>query len=319
MQFRLLKSADIALLLPMPAAIDQMATAFAELSAGRAMMPQRTQLAAERGTTLVMPAHLPASGATSVKIVSVFNGNSARKLPAVTGLVVVLDSATGQPRALVDGQELTSLRSGAAGGLAARLLVRKDADTVALFGAGHQARAQMAGLRAVRAIRRVLIVSRTFASAKRLADELASESPDLRVEVRDDPSRAVREADVVVAATSSAEPVFDGRDLPPGTHVTAVGSFQPQMREVDEFTVKRSRVFVDYRKAAMAEAGELIAAQKTDAIEIGEVVLGLQPGRQSDEEITLFKSVGVAVQDAAAAGAICDAAERLNVGTMVTL
>lgn len=279
-------------------------------------MPQRTQLPAAKGTTLVMSAHLPEPATTCVKVVSVYNDNAARGLPAIMGLVLVLDGQTGRPRAVMDGQELTSIRSGAAGGLAARLLARDDARTVAVFGAGHQARAQLAGVRAVRTIERVMIVGRSRESALRFAAELGTE---LHVEVIDDPAVAVRAADIVITATSSSEPVFDGRDLQPGVHITAVGAYKPSMRELDRVAVTRVRVVVDHRPAALAEAGDLISAGVTEFAEIGEVVGGTQPGRQSRDEITLFKSVGVAVQDAAAAQAVCDAAEELGVGTSVEL
>jgi ornithine cyclodeaminase/alanine dehydrogenase-like protein (mu-crystallin family) len=230
--------------------------------------------------------------------------------------VLVLDGETGQPRAVMDGQELTSIRSGAAGGLAAKLLAREDAKTVAVFGAGHQARAQLAGVRAVRAIERVLIVGRSRESAERLAVELGDE---LRVEVITDPAVAVRAADIVITATSSSEPVFDGRDLQPGVHITAVGAYKPTMRELDSEAVTRARVIVDHRAAALAEAGDLICADVTEFVELGEVVAGTKLGRQKREEITLFKSVGVAVQDAAAAQAVCDAAEKSGSGTLVEL
>lgn len=300
----------------MPAAIDCMARAFAELSAGRAAMPQRTQLPAADGTTLVMSAHLPQPATTCVKVVSVYNGNAARGLPAIMGLVLVLDGETGRPRAVMDGQELTSIRSGAAGGLAAKLLARDDARTVALFGAGHQARAQLAGVRAVHPIEQVIIVGRSRESAERFAAELAGE---IRVEVLDDSAAAVRAADIVITATSSSDPVFNGRDLQPGVHITAIGAYKPTMRELDSAAVGRSRIFVDHRAAALAEAGDLISVGVTDFIEIGEVVNGTQPGRQNRDQITLFKSVGVAVQDAAAAQAVVDAAEMLGIGNAIEL
>src|SRR5262249_35796233 len=178
---------------------------------------------------------------------------------------------------------LTSLRSGAAGGLAADLLARRDARTVALFGAGEQARAQLQGVLAVRGIERVFLFSRTRGSAERLAAEVTSRPGAPAVERAARQGEAVGRADLVIAATTSCTPVFDGADLRPGTHVTGVGSYTPQMREVDEATVRRSRVVVDSREAALAEAGDLIQAGVTDVVEIGDIVNGKPPVRHAHE------------------------------------
>ncbi|HFB52456.1 MAG TPA: hypothetical protein ENJ48_02060, partial [Anaerolineae bacterium] len=205
------------------------------------------------------------------------------------------------------------------GGLAADLLARKNARTVALFGAGVQARAQLQAVLAVRDIRRVYIISRTRQSAQRLADEIAGWKNAPQVLLPASSAEAVQNADIVIAATTSNTPVFDGNDLRPGTHITGVGSYTPQMQEVDAVTVERARVVVDSREAALAEAGDIIIPGAEIAAELGEIVNGTQPGRQDDREITFFKSVGVAAQDAIAAAEVLSAAEKLGLGAEVSL
>ena len=219
----------------------------------------------------------------------------------------------------MDGSRLTAIRTGAGGGLAADLLARKEAKTVALFGAGVQARVQLQAVMAVRPVTQVTLLSRTRASARKLAGEIAARPDAPAVRIASTPGEAVRDADIVIAATTSPTPLFDGNDLRPGAHVTGVGSYTPQTREVDGATVRRARIIVDSRQACLAEAGDiLIPGAKIDA-ELGEILNGLKPGRQSDDEITFFKSVGIAVQDAVAASAVLEKAEEKGLGTVVEI
>jgi alanine dehydrogenase len=252
----------------------------------------------------------------------VFPDNSRLELPSIFGLVVVLDALTGAPLALMEGGRVTAVRTGATSGLATNLMARRDVRTVALFGAGVQARTQLAGVRAVRDIREVRSVARRTDAAERLARELV----DVIVRVVDDPSEAIRGADIVITATTSSTPLFSGRDLEPGTHINAIGAYASSMREVDSFAVVRSRVVVDTREGAQAEAGDLIIPVREGVIsfdhvkaELGEVVSGAIPGRTSEEEITLFKSVGHAAQDVALARCVFDRATSDDIGVMVTL
>lgn len=321
-QLRALGATDVDRAIDMPQAIDIMATAFKSLASGRANVPQRLGVETEGGLLLAMPGSLPEQSALAIKVVSVFPGNSRLGLPSVFGLVLVLDAASGAPLALIEGSHLTALRTGAASGLATKLMAREDARTVALFGAGVQARTQLAAVRAVRDIREVRIVSRTPQSAQRLADELTG----LETRVLADSGAAVRGADIVVTATTSATPVVFGRDVEPGTHVNAIGAYTPTMREVDADVVRRARVVVDTRQGALAEAGDLIMAIRERAIttdhivaELGEVVNGTIAGRTSEEEITLFKSVGHAAQDVALARRVLDVAVSRRLGTTVSL
>ncbi len=300
-------------------AIEAMKLAFGQLSNGQATVPQRTQIATDKGITLLMPAYLQTSQDFAIKLVSVYGENPRLGLPTVNGTVLVVDPKTGLPRALMDGNSLTAIRTGAAGGLAAELLARRDASVVALFGAGVQARAQLQGVMAVRTIEQVNLISRTRASALALAAEIDTWSDAPLVNLVPKPRQAVENADLVITATTSATPVFDGNDLKLGTHVTAIGSYTPTNREVDAVTVRRARIVVDSRETCLAEAGDIIIPQAKIEAELGEIVNGLKPGRQSDEEITLFKSVGVAVQDAVAAATVLAQAKVKNLGTVLEL
>ncbi|MBT8487722.1 MAG: ornithine cyclodeaminase family protein [Gemmatimonadetes bacterium] len=322
MKLRILSAADVRTAVDMPAAIDAMRDAFRALSSGKATVPVRLALETRHGVSLFMPAHLQAPDRVAAKVVSVNPGNASRGLPAIHAVVLVVEPETGQPSALMDGTWLTALRTGAVGGLAADLLARPDARTVALFGAGVQARTQLDAVRCVRDIEEVRIVSRTGESA----DSLVSEIEGVRAHRVDDPAAAVAGADIVIAATSSATPVFDGSLIEAGTHVTGVGSYTTAMREVDTELVRRSRVIVDQREAILDEAGDIAGPIADGALdesvmvaELGDVVLGRIPGRTGNEEITFFKSVGNAVQDVAVAARVLEVAERDGLGTTVEL
>lgn len=317
MTVRVLSAPDVRDAVDMTAAIDAMRNAFSALSAGRADAPQRTSLAGDDGTTLIMPARL--SSHVGAKLVSVFEGNRARGLPVVNGVFVLLHGDTGAPRAILEGASLTAIRTGAASGLATDLLARNDARVLAVIGAGRQARTQIEAVRAVRPIEAVRVVARDPAHAAALAAEL--EGVDATSGT--DPAAAVQGADIVVTATTSARPVFPASALPVGCHINAIGSFSPDMREVPGEVVGRSRVVVDSREAALAEAGDVIQAiregflDEDSLAELGEVVNGTVVGRTTPDQATLFKSVGVAVQDVALAAVVMERAEELRLGTEV--
>jgi alanine dehydrogenase len=319
---RILAASDIDRAIDMSVAIDVMSAAFGQLAKGRATVPQRLGLETDTGLVLAMPGFLPDGQALAIKVVTVFPENSRRGLPSIFGLVVVLDASTGAPLALLEGGRLTALRTGAASGLAMKFMARSNARTVALFGAGVQARTQLAAVRAVRDIAEVRIVSRRAESAERLASELVG----VDAHVLHDPKQAIRGADIVITATTSPTPLFAGADLDPGTHVTAIGAYAATMREVDSIAVTRARVVVDTRLGALAEAGDLIVPMREGVIradhivaELAELVSGTVRGRTSDEEITLFKSVGHAAQDVALARCVLDVAAAQDLGVMVSL
>ena len=319
---RVLSASDIDRAIDMNGAMDVMSAAFGQLAKGRANVPQRLGLKTDAGLVLAMPGNLPDEHALAIKIVTVFPDNSRRGLPSIFGLVVVLDAATGAPLALVEGGHLTALRTGATSGLATKLMARADARTVALFGAGVQARTQLAGVRAVRDIREIRIVSRHAESATRLAGELTG----VDTRVLHDAAQAIRGADIVITATTCPTPLFPGGALEPGTHINAIGAYAATMREVDSACIQRARIVVDTREGALAEAGDLIIPIRERVIganhivaELSELVTGAIPGRTSDEEITLFKSVGHAAQDVALARRVLDIAIAQDIGAMVSL
>ena len=317
MPIRVLSAADVRAALPMPKAVDAMRHAYSQLSAGKAVAPPRQHISTDKGVTLLMPAYLPERSEFTLKVVSVYDDNPSLALPRITATVLVLDPATGSPIAFMDGTSLTAIRTGAGGGVAADLLARQDAKTVGLFGAGVQARTQLQAAMAVRDITCVNLISRTHASAQQLAAEIAEWTDPPEVNLVSTPQQVVADADIVLCATTSATPLFDGNDLQRGTHITAVGTFVPEKREVDTTTIQRAdRIVVDSREACLEEAGDLIIPNAHIDAEIGEIVNGDKPGRQADDEITFFKSVGVAVQDAVAGATVLAEAEAKGLGTL---
>jgi ornithine cyclodeaminase/alanine dehydrogenase-like protein (mu-crystallin family) len=319
----------VARALPMPAAIAAVKSAYAQLSSGQAAVPLRTALrpAKHAGVTLVMPGYLSGSDALAVKVASVFPGNRALHLPTVHALVLLLDAATGAALAVIEGDSLTALRTGAASGVATELLARPEACVAAIFGAGVQARTQLLALCAVRPLQRVWVYAPRPPQVQTFIDELQPLVGAVELRAAQTPAQAVKEADLICTATTSATPVFAGTDLQPGVHINAVGSFTPQMQEVDGVTLQRAtRIVVDARQAALAEAGDLLNALSQGFIqmndlsgEIGELITGRIPGRAMAEEITYFKSVGNAAQDVAVAQAIYQQALQMGLGTEVSL
>ena len=324
---RILSRTDVREALSMAAAIEAVEAAFVQLSAGKAEMPVRASLPVERhdGVTLFMPAYLEDDDRMAVKIVSVFSQNPERGLPLIHALVVVVDATTGAPAAVMEGGYLTALRTGAASGAATDLLAREDARTAAIFGAGAQGRTQLEAVCAVRPIEAAWVYDLNPDQARAYADEMAAQL-GIVVEVAETPAEALAEADVVCTATTSSTPVFDDGDVRPGTHINAVGAYTPEMQEIPAATVLRAKVVIDELESSLAEAGDLIipieAGMMTEErihAELGEIAAGQKVGRVSADEVTLFKSVGVAVQDAAVAGAILTEARRLDLGVEVEL
>lgn len=326
MQIRILSAEDVRQALPMAKAIEVMRRAFGQLSAGQVDMPLRTRLTTDNGLLLLMPAFLRGSRELGFKSVSIWGDNPGRGLPAVIALAVVLNPDTGEPRAIVNGEALTAIRTGAGGGLATDLLARPEAEVVTVFGSGVQARAQLEAACVVRPVKTVRIVGRTPASVEAFADEVRNWPDAPQVELPVSRRTAVEGADIIITATNSEKPVFDGNHLSPGSHVTGVGSYAPHMQEVDIATVKRAKIVVDSLQACLAEAGDLIVPLEKNLIskvdlhgELGSIVNETIPGRESPQEITFFKSVGVAVQDASAASAVLREAEALGLGTLAHL
>ena len=302
------------------------AAALADLSAGRASMPTRiaAQVTERDALLAVMPAYLPSAGALTTKLVSLFPRNTDR--PTHQAVIVAFDPLTGTPVALMDGEAITAARTAAGSALATDLLARKDAETLVVIGTGVQARAHLRAVSRVRRFREVSVVGRDVAKAKALAQEFAGE---LRVRAFAQIADAVRAADVVCACTHSADPVVRREWLRPGTHVNSVG-YNTAGREVDGETVAAALVVVESRAAALAPPpggsndllwpirDKLVDATHIQA-ELGEIVSGGRPGRSDATRITLYKSVGVAVEDAAAAALVLRLARERGVGRTIEI
>jgi ornithine cyclodeaminase len=324
----ILNANEVRQALPMAECIAAMKQAYAALSSGAAEVPLRTRLAVKPhdGISILMPAFVDEKDgqALAIKIVSLFNKNPARGLPLIHATVLVFDPETGAIEAVLEGGSLTAIRTGAGCGAASDILARPDAKNVAIFGAGVQARTQLEAVCEVRTIERAWVYDTNAQKVKEFLVEMAGRGHipnDLRP--ARDPAEALREADIVSTATTSNKALFGDSDLRSGTHINAIGSYTLDMQEIPSATVARAVVTVDSRSAAQVESGDIaVPLQKglikeKDIVEIGEVLLGKASGRISPEQITLFKSVGVAVQDAMAGRLAVANARKLGLGTEV--
>ena len=312
---RLLSQAQVRDLLDLDELVDALAEAHADLTAGSASMPPRTAaLVSEReGLLGVMPSYLPSAG-LACKLVTLFPHNRDRETHQA--LICVFDPANGTPLALMDGTYITATRTAAGSALATRLLAREDAHVLAILGTGVQAHSHARALPRVRRIDEIRVASRDREKAKAFAAEIGGLAADSY-------EQAVRGADIVAATTHATEPVIRRAWLEPGTHVNSVG-LNPSGREVDEATVADAVLVVESRESALAPppagAPELVGVDPSRVYaELGELVSGVKPGRRSEQEITLYKSVGVAVQDAAAAALVLKAARERSIGKEIEL
>jgi ornithine cyclodeaminase len=321
-------------LVPMPLAVELMKAVFAAYSEGRTVSPLRLpiQMPDGSGVTLYMPAYVPETGAapaaSGAKVVSVFTGNPQRNLPTINAVVVTVDPATGVPEGLLEGGTLTALRTGAVSGAATDLLARLDSTELAILGAGAQGVTQAAAVCAVRSIRAIRVYDVASASAASFSARLAGwdAAAAERVTVAESAEDAVSGADVICTATTSSRPVFDDAWLKPGAHVNGVGAYTPEMQELPAATVARARVVVDAVEAALHEAGDLIKPLNSGlvsvehlSLELGHVASNPTLGRQDNHQITLFKSVGNAIQDLIVAGAALDRATAAGLGQTIDL
>lgn len=324
----ILNADEIRKVLPMKDAIEAMKRAYAALSDGKAEVPLRSRLPVppHDGLTLFMPAFVndKKSQALAVKVVSIFPHNSQRNLPLIFATVLVLEADTGRPLALLEGSSLTAIRTGAGSGLAVDLLARAESRVAAIFGAGAQGRTQLEAACTVRKIDQAWVYDSDRERAEAFVSELNGVGPiphDIRIARNSE--EAVRDADIICTATTSVSPVFDDAKLKPGVHISAIGSYAPQMQEIPAETVRRARIVVDSLSATLAETGDLVIPIRSglitteDITELGEILLGRKPGRSSPDEITLFKSVGIAVQDAMAAQVALENAQKLGLGQTI--
>ena len=325
----LLTRKDVETVLTMKDAIAAVQEGFRQLALGNVMMPQRTAIRIPdyHGLHLGMPAYVGGAdgGSLALKVVTVYPDNPSKyDLPTTIGTLLLNDPRTGALVAIMDAGFLTAMRTGAVSGVATSFLARQNAASVGVFGAGVQARAQLVAVCEVRPIERAIVCDPRQEAREQYAAEMSARL-SIPVEPTGDPRICV-ENDIIVTASSSRTPVFDGTWLTPGTHINGIGSHSPDARELDSGTIQRAKVVPDLTPACLAEAGDLILPIREGVItedhihaNLGEVVAGIKPGRESDDEITLFKSVGLAVQDAATAARVYELARAAGVGTEIEI
>lgn len=322
----LLTEDQIRRVLPLDDLIATMEAALARFSAGDVQQPVRTVLSIgpQNGFFGVMPAFAP-PGALGCKLVTLFKGNTARNLPTHLATIVLLDPETGAMKALLDGRYITEARTAAVSAVTARHLANPDAGTLAILGSGVQAKSHFETLQYVRAVRAVRVWSPTAANRERFAREVsASEGP--AVTAVSTAEQAVSGADLIVLATSAASPVIENAWVADGAHIMAVGACRPNEREMDPALIARGRLFVDSRAGALVESGDIVLGMRDGlfgvdhiAGEIGEVLLGHLVGRETPDQVTIFKSLGMAVEDVAAADLACRRATEHGIGADFTL
>jgi ornithine cyclodeaminase/alanine dehydrogenase len=319
---------DVATALSMKVAIAAMEQAFQEMGEGTIDMPLRQTLNIKKnqGITSVMPAYLDKMGALGLKLVSSYPGNPARfGLPTVQATILYCDSQTGQLIAIMEAGFITAVRTGAASGVATKLLARPDSRIVGIIGSGVQAETQLEAMCAVRNIAQANVFSPTLTHRTSFADRM-SERLGIDVSAVENPKAAVERCDIVITSSSAKTPVLNGDWLSPGTHINAIGSHSPDARELDTRAIQRSKVVVDSMEAALREAGDLMMPLAEGVIErshvyaeLGELVLGQKTGRVDPEEITLFKSQGLAIEDVSAAKLVYEVAKERKLGVEISL
>lgn len=329
MQLRILTEGDVRSLIDMDAAIPIQEEAFTRLAARESVEGLRSFVVSETppGVAIFNPSFLKNGGGYGVKVVSDFFGNTERGVARMSAIVTLFDGETGHPRTVMEGGYLTDLRTGAGSGAAARRLARADSRVVAVFGAGRVARNQLQALARTHDLKDVRIAGRSEARARAFAEWVGGEDglPD-DVAVARSTAEAVSDADIVVAATTSSEPVVFGRDLRPGTFVAAAGANVATAREVDTETVRRAgKLVIDSLADSLANAGDLAipmsegAIRKEDIAGIAEIIAGARPGRETNEEITYYKSLGLPIQDLITAQHIERRAIDAGAGTIIDL
>ena len=304
-------------------AIDVMSDIFGQLSEGKVVMPLRMVSEIEDLTLLYKPAASIKEQIVGIKILSQVEKNRAIKMPVIQGLVFLIDLADGRFLSLIDGTYLTALRTGAASGLATKLLARKDSKVAAIFGAGAQGRTQLMAVDAVCKLEQVFIYDINDSAINDFVAEMASK---VKARIVKGSRADIKEADVICTATGSAEPLFSINDIKQGVHINAIGSYKPDMQEICPTIVASSRLYLDHKDSVIKESGDIIRSLKAELIteehilgEIGDVVINKVKGRLSDNDITLFKSVGIAAQDLAMANAIYRYAEEMDIGQIIYL
>jgi ornithine cyclodeaminase/alanine dehydrogenase-like protein (mu-crystallin family) len=326
MKLLVLNETEVEELLPMSECISAMEEAFIALGRGEVDQPLRAIFRPPnvKGVMAMMPAFRAGqSPLFGLKAICVFPGNAAIGKDAHQGGVMLFDGVTGELLALVNASAITAIRTAAVSALATRVLSKDDANDLAIIGAGVQARPHLRAIACVRKLSRVRISARRLESAEQFAKEMQPQFP-FPIEPVEISEAAVRGADLIVTATTSREPVIRREWISAGTHINAIGTFSPRAREIDTATMVAARLFVDRRESAFNEAGDYLIAAEEGAIgpehiraELGEILTGAHPGRTSPAEITLFKSLGLGIEDLAAAAHVYRKASQQRIGTSV--
>jgi len=320
---------DVTRLLPMDECVEVMAAALATVARGDAILPLRPMIRLPNSPNIfaLMPAYLGEPKSVGVKVLTVFPVNHGTAIDAHQGAVLLFEAEHGRLLAILDATTVTAIRTAAVSAVATRLLAREDAEDLAILGAGTQGLMHLHAMTIVRPIRRVRVWSRTTEHARTLA-QLARERFDLHAEVASTPSQAAERSTIVCTTTAAPTPILEGASLIPGAHVNAVGACIPTTRELDTELVRRARLYVDRRESALAEPGDILIPLREGAItsdhivaEIGELLLegGERLGRRNGEEVTVFKSLGLAVEDLAAAHHVYHKACATGVGNWIVL
>ena len=325
-QLLFLSSTEIKEILTMQDSIEAMESAFISLSKGSANVPQRTslKLLEEKGEALFMPAYEKDSGLVTLKIVSVFKDNPSINLPKIQAMIFLMDANNGTPLAIMDGEYITTMRTGAASGLATKLLSRNNSEIAAIFGTSVQAVKQLEAIDCVRKLEKVYIFGLTIKDSQKFVEE-NKDKYTFQLIAAEDKSQ-ISDCDIICTATSSFTPVFEDKFLNEGTHINSIGSYKPEMSEIPEETIVRSKIVVDSLSACLKEAGDIIKPINKKLItkehiyaEVGEIASGLKQGRENENEITVFKSVGVSIQDLAVASFVYSQAIETGRGTKINL
>ena len=328
MKVLIINQSEVRQLLPMSACIDVMAEALKALARGEAILPLRPVLwlPEKYGALGMMPSYLGDIKAMGLKVVSVFPGNHGTEYDSHQGAVLVFETVHGQLLALMDSSSITAIRTGAVSGIATKLLARADAHTLAILGSGVQARSHLAAMIQVRKIERVRVWSRNPEHTAHFVEREARRYGDVMLEAMQTVEETVDGADIICTTTAAPEPILKGEWIAAGTHINAVGSSVPFTRELDTTAVVRAKMFVDRRESTVNEAGDFLFPKREGVIsddhilgEIGEILLGKVRGREAPDEITLFKSLGLAVEDLAAAHYVYRKAVETGTGTAIEL
>lgn len=323
---RIIKAGEIKQYYSMQKAINTMAQAFSSLSSGESFVPARyvSSLPSKELLMLFKPAHVEKDNRVSVKIITQRENSCILGIPTIQGVILVIDSVTGEILSIMDGEYITALRTGAASGLATRYFANKNAHTLALFGCGAQGKTQLEAIVCERNIEKVFLFDKNKNRAVRVMEEMGEKLNVKMIFSRD--TAVLSEADIICTATNSTKPLFKREEIIKGAHINAIGSFQPHMQELDPWLIRDAKVYVDQAEPCLRESGDFtkpildgIISEKHIIGEIGDFCLSKIPGRESEDEITIFKSVGVAIQDYAVATDIYNTSLTAGFGQEINL